>query len=154
MKTAADLTAERIRLQGLVIEKEKELKGEVKQVKDKLNPILGIVSLFNGNKQTKSTRTVFDTGINFLIGKVIAKRVGFLPTLVIPFISKTISEQVMKINFQPYLIEALDWVIEKTDDHEVETEPPVVFKADAAFSSKAVTTQPVVIPTERVDVTS
>jgi hypothetical protein len=154
MKTAADVKSERIRLQGLVIEKENELKGEVKQVKERFDPIPGIASLFNGNKQIKPTRAVLGTGINFLIGKVIAKRVGFLPTFAVPFISKTISEQVMKINLQPYLIEALDWVIEKTDDHEVKTEPSVVFKADAAFPSKTVIAQPVAIPTKHVDVIS
>lgn len=154
MKTAADVKAERIRLQALVIEKENELKGEVMQVKEKFNPIPGITSLFSGKKKAKSTRAVLDTGINFLIGKVIAKRVGFLPTFVTPFISKTISDQVMKLNLQPYIINALDWVIEKTDNHEVETEPPVVFKADAAFPPKTVIAQPVAIPTEHVDVTS
>ncbi|MFB0907627.1 MAG: hypothetical protein QMB03_04985, partial [Spirosomataceae bacterium] len=59
----------------------------------------------------------------------------------------------MKLNLQPYIIEALDWVIEKTDDNKAEIEQPVVFKADAAFSSKTVIAQPVIVPAENVDVT-
>jgi hypothetical protein len=153
MKTAADVKAERIRLQSLVAEKESELKGEVMQVKDKFNLISGVTSLFSDKKKTKSTRAVLDTGINLLIGKVIAKRIGFLPTFITPFISKSITEQVMKLNLQPYIIEALDWVIEKTDDNTAEIEQPVVFKADAAFSSKTVIAQPVIVPAENVDVT-
>ncbi|MFT7002447.1 MAG: hypothetical protein ACJAVW_003489, partial [Spirosomataceae bacterium] len=98
MKTAADVKAERIRLQSLVAEKESELKGEVMQVKDKFNLISGVTSLFSDKKKTKSTRAVLDTGINLLIGKVIAKRIGFLPTFITPFISKSITEQVMKLN--------------------------------------------------------
>lgn len=159
MKTAADVKAERIRLQALVAEKESELMGEVEQVKDKFNPIPGITSLFSNDKQNKSTRAVLDTGVNFLIGRVIKKRIGFLPTFVTPFIAKIISEQVMKLNVQPYIIEALDWVIEKTETEEdKKVEAPVVFKADTALPSKTTSPQPQTIhteiPTEHVDVTS
>lgn len=159
MKTAADVKAERIRLQALVAEKESELLSEVEQVKNKFNPIPGITSLLSNNKQNKSTRAVLDTGVNFLIGRVIKKRIGILPAFVTPFISKTISEQVMKLNVQPYIIEALDWVIEKTEtDEDKKVEVPAVFKADAALPSKTTTPQPQTIhteiPTEHVDVAS
>ena len=115
MKTAADIKAERILLESKVKEKEQEIKNEILKVKDKFNPIPGITSLFNSNKENKSTRAVLDTSVNFLVGSLIKKRVGFLPTAVTPFVSKTISDQIMKLNFQPVLIKALDWVIKKTE---------------------------------------
>lgn len=154
MKTAADVKAERIRLQGLVSEKENELRGGVKEVKDKFNPIPGITSLFDGKKKSKSTRAVLDTGINFLIGRVISKRIGFLPTFVTPFVSKTISEQVMKLNVQPYVINALDWVIEKTDD-KPKPKTPVVFKAETALPAKTIISQPVsAVPVAHIEVST
>lgn len=123
LKTAADIKAERIRLQGQVKEKENELKNEILEVKDKFNPIPGITSLFNSDKQNRSTRAVLDTSVNFLVGSLIKKRIGFLPTVLTPFVSRTISDQVMKLNVQPYLIQALDWVIEKTEVEDEEFTP-------------------------------
>lgn len=123
LKTAADIKAERIRLQGQIKEKENELKKEILGVKKQFNPIPGITSLFNNSKQNRSTRAVLDTSVNFLVGSIIKKRIGFLPTVLTPFVSKTISDQVMKLNVQPYLIQALDWVIEKTDVEEEELVP-------------------------------
>lgn len=153
MKTAADVKAERIRLQALVLEKENELRGEVQEVKDRFNPIPGITSLFDGKEKNKPTRAVLDTGLNFLVGKVISKRIGFLPAFVTPFVTKTISEQVMKLNLQPYLIDALDWVIEKTDE-KPKTKKPIVFKADTALPATTVISQPdSAIPTKKVEIT-
>ena len=151
MRTAADVKAERVRLESLVAEKEEKLKGEVMEIKNKFNPIPGITSLFNSNRETKSTRAVVDTGVNFLIGKVITKRLGFLPAFVTPFVSKTISEQVMKLNLKPYVIDALDWVIEKTDD-KPEIEKPVVFTPETALPERTAPAQPIV-PKEHVEVT-
>jgi hypothetical protein len=116
-KTAADIKAERIRLAGQVREKEEELMNEIMEVKDKFNPIPNLASLFNSN-ETKSTRAVVDTGVNLLVSSIIKSRLGFIPSMVTPFVSKTISDQVMKLNAKPYLIQALDWVIDKTEVEE------------------------------------
>ncbi len=152
LKTAADVRAERIRLQSLVAEKENEVRGGVKEVQDKFNPISGITSLFDESKDDKSTRAVLETGINFFIGRVISQRLGFLPTFITPFVSKTISEQVMKLNVQPLVIRVLDWIIEKTDE-EPPLKAPVVFKDETALLSKTVISQSIsAAPSEHFEI--
>lgn len=148
MKTAADIKAERIRLQGQVQEKEEELMNEIMEVKEKFNPISGFASLFSNKKQTNSTRAVVATGVHFMIGLVLKKRLGFLPSMVTPIVSKTIGDQVMKIDAKPYIIQALDWVIDKTEVEEESHGAVVEATAAAPIPAKVIEREPVVFSAE------
>lgn len=150
LKTADDVTAERVRLQAEVKRQEEQIRDRVDSVTDVFsNPIAGITSLFSGSKKSKPVTTGVSTTVNLLVGRLLSRRLGFLSSIATPFISKTISEQVMAINAKPYAIAALDWVIDLTDEKpevKLNKVKPTVWKAEAADLPHVDFDQPTITP--------
>lgn len=150
LKTADDVTAERIRLEAQIKKQEEQIRDRVESVTDVFsNPISGITSLFNSNKKSQPVSAGVSTTVNLLVGRLLAKRLGFLSTIATPFISKTITQQVMAINVKPYAISALDWIIDVTEESpeiELNEVEPQVWRAEAATLPQVDVHQPSITP--------
>jgi hypothetical protein len=99
ISTYEQLVAERMRIeQELAIQKD-HINDEISELKDKLKPITGLLSVFSGNKNPSLKSTAMQLGANIgidvLLRNTLLGRAGWLARLVVPFLAKKISSKVI-----------------------------------------------------------
>lgn len=94
-----DLMEEKERLKELLKESKANIKYSFTLIKDELNPLTGIRENALGALKPNTTNPLVKFGIKraseFLIGKVLLKRAGWLPRLIVPFLVREITTRIV-----------------------------------------------------------
>ena len=90
-----DLMEEKERLKARIKSNKASIRQSFEGIKDELNPLNAIRQSTHGVFQTSTTNPLIKFGIKrateFLIGKVLLKRAGWLPKLIVPFLVREIA---------------------------------------------------------------
>lgn len=95
-----DLVAERMRIQQELALQKAQINEEIREIKDKLKPVTGILSFFNTSKKQSFKSTAMQVGANIgidvLLRNTLLGKAGWLARLVLPFVAKKISSKVIE----------------------------------------------------------
>ncbi len=95
-----ELVAERIRIQQELAVQKAQISEEIREIKDKLKPVTGILSFFNTSKKQSFKSTAMQVGANIgidvLLRNTLLGRAGWLTRLILPFVAKKISSKVIE----------------------------------------------------------
>ncbi|MCH5597339.1 hypothetical protein [Niabella ginsengisoli] len=96
-----DLMDEKDRLKSRLTESKANIKQAFEGIKDELNPFAAVKEMTHGALQTSTTNPLVKFGIKrateFLIGKVLLKRAGWLPRLIVPFVVREIATRTIGV---------------------------------------------------------
>jgi hypothetical protein len=95
-----DLVLERQRLETLLAYHRSVIDGEVREIKQKLEPVANVVSFFSDAKEPTQNNKLLQAGTNlgielFVRQKLLSKA-GWLTKLVLPFILKKVSSRAIE----------------------------------------------------------
>lgn len=95
-----DLVSERIRIQQELALQKAQINEEVREIKDKLKPVTGILSFFNTSKKQSLKSTAMQVGANIgidvLLRNTVLGKASWLTRLILPFVAKKISSKVIE----------------------------------------------------------
>jgi hypothetical protein len=95
-----ELVAERKRIQQELALQKAQINEEVREIKDKLRPITGLLSFFTPNKNQSFKSTALqvgaNVGIDVILRNTLLGKAGWLTKLIVPFIAKKISSKVIE----------------------------------------------------------
>lgn len=95
-----ELVAERTRIQQELAFQKAEIQEEIREIKDKLKPVTGLLSFFGTKKQSSFKSTAMQVGANIgidvLLRNTLLGRAGWLSRLILPFVAKKISSKVIE----------------------------------------------------------
>lgn len=95
-----ELVAERMRIQHELALQKAQINEEVREIKDKLKPITGLLSFFGSSKKQSFKSTAMEVGANIgidvLLRNTLLGKASWLTRLVVPFIAKRISSKVIE----------------------------------------------------------
>lgn len=94
------LVAERMRIQQELAIQKATINEEVREIKQKISPITGLLSFFSNTKQPSFKSSAMQVGANIgidvLLRNTLLGRAGWITKLIIPFIAKKISSKVIE----------------------------------------------------------
>ena len=118
-----DLMAEKKRLQDRLKASKAGIGHSFEAIKEEVNPFSGIQKSAGSVFQSCTTNPLVKFGIRraseFLIGKVLLKRAGWLPRLVVPFIVREVSTRVVGTKADKKIAHALRSAADKIRDVKV-----------------------------------
>ena len=118
-----DLMAEKKRLKARLRAGKAGVSYSFEAIKQEVNPFSGIKKNVGGIFQSGTTNPLVKFGIKraseFLIGKVLLKRAGWLPRLVVPFIVREVSTRVVGTKMDKKIAHALRSAADKIRDVKV-----------------------------------
>lgn len=95
-----ELVAERMRIQQELALQKAQINEEIREIKDKLKPITGILSFFNTAKKQSFKSTAIQAGANIgidvLLRNTLLSKAGWLTKLILPFVVRKISSKVIE----------------------------------------------------------
>lgn len=95
-----ELVAERMRIQQELALQKAQINEEIREIKDKLKPVTGLLSIFGGSKKQSFKSTAMEVGANIgidvLLRNTLLGKAGWLTKLIVPFIAKKISSKVIE----------------------------------------------------------
>ncbi|MBL7835651.1 MAG: hypothetical protein JNK18_16965 [Cyclobacteriaceae bacterium] len=95
-----ELVAERLRVQQELALNKAGIEEEVREIKEKLKPVTGLLSFFNSDKKPSLKSTAMQVGANIgidvLLRNTVLGRAGWLTRLIVPFIAKKLSAKVIE----------------------------------------------------------
>jgi hypothetical protein len=95
-----ELVAERMRIEHELAFQKAQINAEIQEIKDKLKPVMGILSFFDSSKKQSLKSTAMQVGANIgidvLLRNTILGRAGWLARLILPFVAKKISSKVIE----------------------------------------------------------
>ncbi|GAB3432512.1 hypothetical protein [Niabella aquatica] len=106
-----DLMAEKKRLKERLKTSKAVISYSFEAIKQEINPFSGVKKKAGSMFQSGTTNPLVKFGIRraseFLIGKVLLKRAGWLPRLVIPFIVREVTVRTMGVKTDKKIAQAL-----------------------------------------------
>lgn len=95
-----ELVAERIRIQQELSLQKAQINEEIREIKDKLKPVTGLLSFFSSSKKQSFKSTAMQVGANIgidvLLRNTLLGKAGWLARLVLPFVAKKVSSKVIE----------------------------------------------------------
>lgn len=95
-----ELVAERMRVQQELELNKAGITEEIREIKDKLKPVTGLLSIFNTDKKSSFKSTAMQVGANIgidvLLRNTLLGRASWLTRLIVPFIAKKLSSKVIE----------------------------------------------------------
>lgn len=95
-----ELVAERMRVQQELALNKAGIAEEIREIKDRLKPVTGLLSFFSTDKKSSLKSTAMQVGANIgidvLLRNTILGRAGWLTRLIVPFIAKKLSSKVIE----------------------------------------------------------
>src|SRR6186713_1468501 len=99
IKNYEELVLEKNRLQQSLILQKSKIRGEISSLKEKMEPLLYLVSLLGIFKKTGTKNSLLKmgakAGIELLAHQTLVSKAGWLAKLVIPFVLKNVSSGVI-----------------------------------------------------------
>lgn len=106
-----DLMEEKERLKARLKTKKASIKQSFAEIKGEINPFSNIKKTAQGAFSTSTTNPLVKFGIKraseFLIGKVLLKKAGWLPRLIVPFLVREIATRVIGSKADKKIVTAL-----------------------------------------------
>lgn len=94
------LVAERIRIEQELSLQKAQINAEIKEIKDKLKPVTGLLSFFGSSKKQSIKSSAVEMGANIgidvLLRNLVLGKAGWITRLVVPFLAKRISSKVIE----------------------------------------------------------
>lgn len=95
------LVAERTRIQQLLSLQKAEINAEIREIKDKLKPVTGLLSMLGSDGKPSSIKSTAmqvgaNIGIDVLLRNTLLGRASWLTRLVVPFLAKKISSRLIE----------------------------------------------------------
>ena len=95
-----ELVSERIRIQQELALQKAQINEEIREIKDKLKPVTGILSFFNTPKKQSLKSTAMQVGANIgidvLLRNTVLGKASWLTRFILPFVAKKISSKVIE----------------------------------------------------------
>jgi hypothetical protein len=95
-----DLVTERMRIEQELAFQKAQINAEIQEIRDRLKPVMGILSFFDSSKKQSLKSTAMQVGANIgidvLLRNTILGRAGWLARLILPFVAKKISSKVIE----------------------------------------------------------
>ena len=95
-----ELVMERTRIQQELALQKAQINEEIREIKDKLKPISGILSFFNNSKKPSLKSSAMQVGANIgidvLLRNTLLGKASWLTRLIVPFIARKLSSKVIE----------------------------------------------------------
>jgi hypothetical protein len=95
-----ELVVERMRIQQELSLQKSQINEEIREIKDKLKPVTGLLSFFNSSKKQSFKSTAMQVGANIgidvLLRNTLLGKAGWITRLILPFVAKKLSSKVIE----------------------------------------------------------
>ena len=118
-----DLLKEKDRLKANLQAGRNNIKTSFREIKEELNPFSTIKKTAQSALGTSTTNPIIQFGIKraseFLIGKVLLKKAGWLPRLIVPFIVREVATRLVGVRADRKIADTLKATAEKIRDVDI-----------------------------------
>lgn len=95
-----ELVVERIRIQQELSLQKSQIHEEIREIKDKLKPVTGLLSFISSSKKQSFKSTAMQVGANIgidvLLRNTLLGKAGWITRLILPFVAKKLSSKVIE----------------------------------------------------------
>ena len=120
IQTYQDLLDEKVRLEALLKVQKEILHQDVEEIKQEIAPLRSAVSFVSKLVAKKDTNFFVDAGISTLVNvgvkKLLLSRAGWLTRLIVPFVLKNFSTNIVAENKDAIMKKLFSWIGKKNEN--------------------------------------